>query len=816
MNRPIDWGSFVGPLDVFKLYLSPHCVRKWSSYKRIPNGIEFRCELDEWPDELMKHRDEGVIIRVEFVQDEVIRFRQGLIALPDHFTEMLIKEDWSPVENWVEEMDDRIVLESRKLRVEIQRYPWQMRVYPSAEQQPFFRQRVDDRAYGPAYEAAPIGFDISDDGRITVRETVEVTPGESFYGLGEHFTPINKWGQEIKFWAVDSGNVSSFRAYKNIPFFMSSEGYGIFINSSYPMVFRMGTESAISYSFHVMEEQLDYFIIHGPEYKDILKNYCDLTGFAPVPPKWSFGFWISRCGYKNRGEVEDVVSDMRQHGFPCDVISIDPWWMGDGSWTTFEWDKKQFPDPPNMIKKLREKGVRTCLWIHPYLPVSSSTFQEADKKGFLVKKPGGTEYARVMESFSGNDIAAIDFTNPDAVAWFQSRLQKLVDDGVSTFKTDFGEQAPIEAVYHNGRTGLEMHNLYPLLYNRAAFELTRRNYGRGLVWGRSAYAGSQCYPVQWGGDSYASFDQMASQLRGLLSYSMSGVPFCSHDIGGFDYPPAAFDHQKTDFSTASIHIEDYSKDPELYIRWMQFGVFSSHTRAHGKQPREPWTYGKAAEEITKKFLKLRYRLLPYIYSEAVECTKSGLPMVRPLLLEYPADMNTRNLDLEYMFGSKLLVAPVVTRKNQRKVYLPEGKWIDFWTKALCEGGRWIDVDVPLEKIPLWIKEGTILPYGPEMDWVGQKPLDPLTIEFFYPADQGEYVIHDEDMPDIPVRYSRNADKIDIFVGKATGIVEIKCYGVDMVGARLNGSDIPVEDVNGYPLIQFTCLQPSSVSLSTKL
>ncbi|MGD8245475.1 MAG: glycoside hydrolase family 31 protein, partial [Anaerolineae bacterium] len=670
---------------------------------------------------------------------------------------------------------------------------------------PFFAQRVNDRAYGDGYEVPPVGFDEDPDGRLTVWEAVAVAPGEAFYGLGEKFTPLDKWGQEHVSWAIDVGNVSSYRAYKNVPFLMSTAGYGLFVHSSYPILYRMGSESSISYSIHIDDAQLDYFLIYGPSFQHILKRYTDLTGRAPVPPKWSFGFWISRCGYRSRSEVETVVQEMRARDLPCDVISLDPWWMGDGPWTTFEWDREAFPEPEAMVHGLRENGVRTCLWIHPYVPRGSGAYAEALEGGYLVRKPDGS-VSPPIESFSGSALAAVDFTNPEARNWYQGKLRTLLDMGVSVFKSDFGEQAPVDALYWDGRSGLEMHNLYPLLYNKAVFELTEAYFGRGLTWARSGYAGSQRYPVQWGGDSYGTLDQMACQIRGLLSYGMSGVPFCSHDVGGFDYAPEAFDRET---------LEDQPQDPEVYVRWLQFGVFSSHVRAHGKQPQEPWTYGREAEDIARRYLKLRYRLLPYIYSEAVRSSRTGLPMVRPMVLAYPSDPNTRSLDLQYMFGESFLVAPIVTRTNRRQVYLPDGEWVDYWTKGRVPGGRWIEVEAELDTLPLWVRSGAIIPMGPDMAYVGEKPVDPLTLEIYYPSGNAELTVQDEDQTNIVVRTSRLADRLDIEVTGAERQLEIILYGVAAGNALRDGESLALRTFAASQLVRLRASEHDVVTFSLK-
>jgi len=796
MNKAIDWHAVCSPLNLCDIYVPAGHLCRWIEYMPCETGVAFRCETTD---------RRTVEFRLDIVMPDVVRVRMNPDRIRSGPSDMLIQQDWPPPPYDLKVHEDYLVLTTERIRLEVQRLPWQLRIFDAQSLgniTPFFSQRVDDRVYGSRYEVAPIGFDRDPKGRLTVRETVAVTPGECFYGFGEKFTPLNKWGQELVSWTVDAGNVSSHRSYKNIPFFMSTAGYGLFVHSSYPILYRMGSESSISYSIHIDDSQLDYFLIYGPDFKHILKRYCDLTGYAPVPPQWAFGFWISRCSYQSRQEVEAIIREMRARDFPCDVIHLDPWWMGNGPWSTYEWDTESFPNPEEMIRGLRTQGVRVCLWIHPYIPKGTKAYDEVLAKGYYVHSPDG-HVSPPVDYFLGSDLAVLDFTNPQACAWLESKLQPLLDMGVAAFKTDFGEQAPVDAVYYDGRSGLEMHNLYPLLYNRTVFELTRRHYGRGLVWGRSAYAGSQRYPVQWGGDSYGSFDQLASQMRGLLSYGMSGVPFCSHDVGGFDYSPSAFDWPKP---------EEYPKDPVLYVRWLQFGVFSSHVRAHGKQPREPWTYGPQAEEIARRYLKLRYRLLPYIYSEAVKSAQTGLPMVRPLVLEFQSDPNTYSLDLQYMFGNSFLVAPIVTPSNHRLVYLPPGDWVDYWSKRLVKGGCWIEVEAPLEIIPLWVRAGAIIPMGPELSYVEEKPLDPLTLELYWPHDFMETIVQEEDQPGIPVRYKRKGKRLNIEAGPAPGQVEIVLYGEPIQEASCDGVALDVLPCPGGQFVRIDGSKRVSVVL----
>lgn len=785
MNPSLNWQEIIKELDYLALPIPTDSVRRWTSYTRQENGVTFACQTAG---------GEAVHFQAEVVAPDVCRFRMGRQPLKPRTSEMLVERLEQAVPFELTETTEAVVLTTTRVRVEFRRCPWQIRAYDSADPRnvPFFSQQIEDRAYGPAYEVPPIGFERSADGRVGVFEALTAAPDEALYGLGERYSRLNRWGQSFVSWAIDCGNVTSRRAYKSIPFFMSNAGYGIFIHSAAPIVYHLGSVSDSTYAFHVLEEELDYFLIYGPAFKHILRRYTELTGRAPLPPKWSFGFWISRCGYKSRAEVEAIVQELRARDFPCDVLSLDPWWMGPGPWSTYEWDTTAFPDPAGMLAELRAQGIRTCLWITPYVAPGCRAYEEGLAGGYFLKRADGS-LAPAVEAFAGVDMGVVDFTYPEARAWFLSKLEALLDLGVAVFKTDFGEQAPTDAVYHDGREGVAMHNLYPLLYNSAVFELTQHKFGRGLTWGRSAYAGSQRYPLQWGGDSYASFAQLRGQLRALLGYGLSGVPFCSHDVGGFDYPPAAFDAAvPEEISLAGHDIKSWwetfgerlteagqQQDAEVYIRWLQFGVFSSHTRAHGKQPREPWAYGAEAEAIARRYLKLRYRLLPYIYTEAVKSTQTGLPMVRPLVLDYQDDPNTAYLDLQYLFGEAFLVAPILTREGRRKVYLPAGEWVNFWTKERLTGGRWIEVCAPLETLPLWVKAGSVIPLGPEMDFVEQKPLDPLTLEFYAPVAAGIFTIYDEDRPDIHVRYTRAEGTLHVTVENAPGTVEIAVYGCNM-------------------------------------
>ncbi len=379
MKKQIDWKSIAAPLDVRNVYAPRNFIRIWKNFNRTETGIHFLCELAN---------GDPIDYYIDVIQEDVIRFRMNPHGIKSGPSDMLIQTSTPPGMFELLESEDLLVLVTARIRVEFPK-SWQITAFDDPRPgfgNVFYSQRTDDRAYGPGFEVPPSGFEFDEEGDISIRESIAVTPGESFYGLGEKFTSLDKWNQEIPMWAVDSGNVSSYRSYKNIPFILSSAGYGLFVHSSFPMLFRMGSESSVTYSIHIDDSQLDLFLIYGPTLKKILFQYAQLTGFAPIPPKWSFGFWISKAGYRSREEVEAVIREMRQRGFPCDVLHLDPWWMGDGPWCSYQWDETHFPAPQEMMTWMREQGVRTSLWIHPYIPFGTPLFEECEQNGLLYQK----------------------------------------------------------------------------------------------------------------------------------------------------------------------------------------------------------------------------------------------------------------------------------------------------------------------------------------------------------------------------------------------------------------------------------------------
>ncbi|HEY9141346.1 MAG TPA: alpha-xylosidase, partial [Bryobacteraceae bacterium] len=464
--------------------------------------------------------------------------------------------------------------------------------------------------------------------------------------------------------------------YKPIPFFMSSRGYGMFVHTSAPATFDFGASYGFSNQLLLGDDALDLFVFLGSP-KEILDEYTDLTGKAAMPPLWSFGLWMSRISYFSEAEVRGVAAKLRQYRIPADVIHIDTGWFETDWRCDYKFSKTRFPTPEKMIADLKRDGFHISLWQLPYFVPKNSLFPDILAKGLAVKDgKGNLPY----------EDAVLDFTNPATVAWYQDKIAGLLKMGVGAIKVDFGEAAPLTGVYANGRTGFYEHNLYPLRYNKAVADITRKATGENIIWARSAWAGSQRYPLHWGGDAGNTDTAMAAELRGGLSFGLSGFTFWSHDIGGF-----------------------VAKSPEeLYRRWLPFGMLTSHSRCHGAPPKEPWEYSPAFLDLFRRTDEMKYRLMPYIYAQAKFSTEHGLPMVRALFIEFPDDPGAWQIDDEYLFGSDILVAPLFENTTGRDVYLPPGEWIDYQTGKLYSGG-WHKIEAGSIPVVMLVRDGAVIP-----------------------------------------------------------------------------------------------------------
>ncbi|NPE23976.1 alpha-xylosidase [Prevotella sp. PCHR] len=569
-----------------------------------------------------------------------------------------------------------------------------IRLYPDGKRE--VRLAAYDHFSPPRYDALPLAFCKNEGRKERATLSFECKADECFAGTGERFAKMDLSGQTFLLKNQDGQGVNNRRTYKNIPFYVSSRMYGTFYHTCSHGKLSLAGHSTRSVQFLSDQAMVDAFVIGGDSFEEIIRGYRDLTGYPSMPPLWSFGVWMSRMTYFSADEVNGICDRLRSEHYPCDVIHLDTGWFKTDWLCEWKFNEERFPDPKAFVHGLKDKGFRVSLWQLPYVAENAEQIDEAranDYIGPLTKKQ-----ASEGSNFSALDYAGtIDFTYPEATAWYKGLLKRLLDMGVVCIKTDFGENIHMDAIYKGMKPEL-LNNLYALLYQKAAYEITKDVTGDGIVWARAAWAGCQRYPLHWGGDSCSSWDGMAGSLKGGLHFGLSGFAFWSHDVPGF--------HTLPNFMNSVV-------DDDVYIRWTQFGVFSSHIRYHGTNKREPWFYPNIAP-LVKKWWKLRYALIPYILRESCKATESGSTLLQALVYHHPEDRTCWHIDDEYYFGDSFLVAPVMNSANRRDVYLPEGSWINFFTGEVVEGGRWLkDVAVPLEEMPVYVREGSVIPVYPE-------------------------------------------------------------------------------------------------------
>lgn len=560
---------------------------------------------------------------------------------------------------------------------------------------------------------------ITGDDQTWVHQQLSIEPGERIYGLGERFGAFAKNGQVVDTWNADGGT-SSEQAYKNVPFYMTSRGYGVFVDNPANVSFEVASEVNSRVQFSVAGESLDYYVIAGPTPKDVLRRYTALTGRPARVPAWSFGLWLTTSFTASYDEetVRGFVDGMAERDIPLSVFHYDCFWMREYQWSDFEWDPRAFPDPEGQIRRLHDSGLHVSAWINPYIAQRSGLFAEAVEAGYLLKRTDGSVWQWDLWQAG---MGLVDFTNPAASEWFIGKLAGLMDQGVDAFKTDFGERIPVDGiVWHDGSDPQRMHNYYAKLYNGAVFRALEQRRGKGdaVVYARSATAGCQQFPVHWGGDNDASYVSMAESLRGGLSLAMSGFGYWSHDIGGFEGTP----------------------DAGLFKRWLAFGLLSSHSRLHGSSSvRVPWAFDEESVDVARAFTRLKLRLMPYLARVAEEAHTDGTPMMRPMVLEFPDDRSVFDADCQYMLGDALLVAPVFTAEGSVEYYVPEGRWTSLLDGGVADGGRWVRETHGFDSVPLRVRPGTVLPIGavddrPDYDWA-----DGVTLRCFELPDQYDAV-----------------------------------------------------------------------------
>ena len=603
-----------------------------------------------------------------------------------------------------------------------------------------------------------------------MRQELGLSVGELVYGMGERFTAFTKNGQSVDIWNEDGGT-STYQSYKNIPFYLTNRGYGVFVNHPEKVSFEVGTEQVSKVEFSVPGESMEYFLINGPTMKEVLERYTSLTGKPSLPPQWTFGLWLSTSFTTNYDEktVMSFIDGMEERGIPLQVFHFDCFWMKDFHWSDFVWDSRVFPDPKGMLSRIKEKGLKVCVWINSYIAQESCLFAEGMEKGYFVKRKNGDVWQWDMWQ---PGMALVDFTNPAACKWFQDKLEVLLDMGVDCFKTDFGERIPTEdVVYYDGSDSVKMHNYYTYLYNKTVYELLQRKRGKddAVLFARSATAGGQKFPVHWGGDCWSNYEAMAESMRGGLSLTMSGFGYWSHDIGGFE-----------DTST-----------PDVYKRWAAFGLLSTHSRFHGSTSyRVPWAYDDEAVDVVRFFTKLKLSLTPYLYSSAVRTSRTGVPMMRSMVLEFENDPVCQYLDRQYMLGDSLLVAPIFNDRGEAYYYLPEGTWTNYLTGETVEGGVWRKEHHDYMSIPLWARENTILPVNYGLKHAADSYKEGLELKVIGLKDQAETTVYEDQKEILQVSVAKDGGKISV---KAVGnqaftLRFVNCTIKNVQGAEFTQSD----------------------------
>ena len=668
-------------------------IVQWKRYRMTPrqafnlNGYwPVRMQMLDFPDAAYDN-DPNLRLRIEFITPRTARIRmytspvepqstdQEDVMFCDAFKAKGKGQTWRTAQT-----GDAITYRSDYGTIEIRKYPWRL-VIKDAQGKVLTQTRHIIDNDSSQVKLQPFSFiKRGSDNSRSINPVLTLAPGERIYGCGESFTSLNKVGQKVHLSVTDPQGPETDGQYKPVPFFFSNRGYGIFMHTSAPVTCDFGASYIGADRLFMADEQMDFFVFFG-EPKDILYEYTEITGKSPLPPLWSFGTWMSRITYFSQQEGLEIARQLRAHRIPADVIHFDTGWFGVDWQCDYQFAKDRFENPVKMLKQLAKDGFHTCLWQLPYFTPKNRFFKEIIDKGLHVRNATG---GMPVED------AILDFSNPETVDWYQQKIAGLMQQGVSTIKCDFGEAAPYNGFYHSGKGGLYEHNLYPLRYNKALWEVVERHHpGEGIIWARSAWAGSQRYALHWGGDAATTNTGMLGDLRGGLSFGLSGFSFWSHDMGGF--------------VTASPE--------DIYRRWLPFGFLSSHTRAHGAPPTEPWLISESFTNAFRACAEMKYKLMPYVWEQAKECSKLGLPMVRALLVEFPHDQGAWYVEDEYMFGSKMLVAPLLESGNSRNVYLPKGKWIDYQTGKVYEGGY---QTIEAGEIPciILVKDGSVIPHAP--------------------------------------------------------------------------------------------------------
>lgn len=554
-----------------------------------------------------------------------------------------------------------------------------------------------------------------------------------FYGLGERTGSLNKKGYHYRNWNTDDPTPHGetyAQLYKSIPFLITlknQEAFGIFFDNHFESHFDMGKENSNYYYFGAVDGNLDYYFMYGPTIKEVVNKYTNLTGKTPLPQLWTLGYQQCRWSYAPQERAMEIAKCFREKDIPCDTIYLDIDYM-DG-FRVFTWDNKKFENPKEFLQQLKEMGFKVVTIIDPGVKVDKGyrIYDEGLKEGYFATDKDGIVY---KNSVWPGDSVFPDFMNSNTREWWAGNQKIMMDLGVSGIWNDMNEPAsfngplPDDVVFNNDGTLVthkEIHNVYGHMMDKATYEgIKRATNKRPFIVTRACYAGTQKYATVWTGDNQSTWEHLRMSLPMLMNLGLSGMAFCGTDVGGFG-------HDCT---------------PELLSRWVQVGAFTPLFRNHstiGSREQEPWAFDKTTEDINRKYIKLRYKLIPYLYDMMYKCEETGEPIIRPLLFNYQNDRKTYEINDEFNFGDSILVAPVVEQGARHKlVYLPEGdNWIDYWTGEEYKGGQYIIKEAPLDICPIFVKSLSIIPVGKEQNYVGENNDDILTLNIYLGKEKGE-------------------------------------------------------------------------------
>ncbi len=686
-------------------------IGNFVSYSKKEDGLSFICEQGN--------------VHLAYYREDIVRVTMNPNETPSRKSTFAVVIDPIQVRLAIIEKEDMISITSSKVTVAIQKKPFRIRFYDEKD-----RLIVGETLKGMGYN-----------NKNEVICFKEMDDNDHFYGFGEKTGFLDKRNEKLVMWNSDvyaPHNPETNELYQSIPYFLSLRNgmtYGIYFDNSFKSIFDLKTEEN-TYSFYAEGGQLDYYFMAGPHPKQVLEQYTALTGRMPIPPKWALGYQQSRYSYETEEEVRQLASTFIEKNIPIDVIYLDIHYMNE--YRVFTFDKNSFPTVEKMIKDLKQIGIRVVPIVDPGVKEDPeySIYQEGIyKKYFCSFLEGNLFYGDV---WPGNS-AFPDFTNTKVREWWGEKHQYYTDMGIEGIWNDMNEPAvfnesktmDIKVIHDNDgdpRTHKEMHNLYGMMMGEATYHGMKKllNGKRPFLLTRSGFAGIQRYSAVWTGDNRSFWEHLSMAIPMLMNLGISGVPFIGTDVGGFAHDTTG----------------------ELLTRWTQLGAFTPYFRNHTSLDtarQEPWSYGDKYETIIKKYIQLRYQWIPHFYTLFAEAHKTGLPIIRPLFLEYPEDRNTWNLSDQFMIGEDVIIAPILQPDTKhRVVYLPEGTWYDYWSNKPIEGGEHILINADLDTLPIFIKAGAIIAHGPIKQ--STKQLDAEITFHLYPSIKGKmsYTFYEDD------------------------------------------------------------------------